>query len=167
MSEGLIELNRLVLEEFDQRHPDYPKHLTKPLKKYSDSSANNLTQSIIKFLSLKGHLCERVNSTGRPLDNRKVVTNVIGQQKVIGSLTWIPGTAMKGTADVSAIINGVSIRIEIKHGKDRQSNFQKEYQRSVEASGGVYLIVRSFQEFFKWYNSHIENLQRRITNNEN
>ncbi len=59
---------------------------------------------------------------------------------------------MKGTADISATINGRSVKIEIKM-KDKQSEVQREYQRRIEAAGGVYLIVRSFAEFMTWYNT--------------
>ncbi len=32
-----------------------------------------------------------------------------------------------------------------------QSEYQKQTQKEVEASGGVYLIVSSFDGFMEWY----------------
>jgi hypothetical protein len=64
---------------------------------------------------------------------------------------WTPGQSTKGTADISATIRGRSVKIEIKYGKDRQSDVQKQYQASIERAGGVYIIVRDFDSFVEWY----------------
>jgi hypothetical protein len=66
---------------------------------------------------------------------------------------WTPGQSTKGTADISATIRGRSVKIEIKYGKDRQSDAQKEYQAAIERAGGVYIIVRDFDSFVEWYES--------------
>ena len=58
----------------------------------------------------------------------------------------------KGTADVSATIQGKSVKIEIKIGKDRQSEEQKKYQQQIIKAGGYYFIATSFDEFIIWYN---------------
>ena len=64
---------------------------------------------------------------------------------------WTPGQSTKGTADISATIRGRSVKIEIKWKNDRQSDVQKEYQASIERAGGVYIIVRTFDDFVEWY----------------
>ena len=84
---------------------------------------------------------------GRMIDNTKVVTDALGNQRRIGSMTYIPTTGTKGSADVSATIQGRSVKIEVKI-KDRQSEAQKEYQQRIETAGGVYWLVRSFDEFY-------------------
>ena len=38
------------------------------------------------------------------------------------------------------------MKIEVKFGSDRQSEHQKEYQKAIEAAGGVYLIARTFEQ---------------------
>ncbi len=43
------------------------------------------------------------------------------------------------------------VAIEVKIGKDRQSDSQKEYQRKVEKAGGIYIIIGTFDEFIKHY----------------
>jgi hypothetical protein len=59
----------------------------------------------------------------------------------------------RGTADISATIHGKSVKIEIKVGKDRQSEAQKRYQEQVERAGGVYIVIRDFDQFEAWYNA--------------
>ena len=70
---------------------------------------------------------------------------------MIGSLTWRKGGSTVGSADISATIKGRSVKIEVKIGKDRQSEAQKAYQREVEAAGGLYYIAHDFTSFVKWY----------------
>lgn len=127
--------------------PDYA--IPKP--KYTDNSANALTKSIIAWIELNGYQAERINNTGRYVDNKKTVKNIMGQSITIGSGQYIPGTGTKGTADISAIIKGKSIKIEVKYGKDRQSKAQKEYQATIERSGGVYFIAKDFESFYNFY----------------
>lgn len=127
--------------------PDYA--IPKP--KYTDNSANNLTKSIIAWIELNGYQAERISSTGRYVDNKKTVKNIMGQSITIGSGQYIPGSGTKGTADISATIKGKSIKIEVKYGKDRQSDVQKQYQASIERSGGVYFIAKTFEEFYNFY----------------
>lgn len=127
--------------------PDYA--IPKP--KFTDNSANALTKSIIAWIELNGYQAERINNTGRYVDNKKTVKNIMGQSITIGSGQYIPGTGTKGTADISATIKGKSIKIEVKFGKDRQSEAQKEYQATIEKSGGVYFIAKDFESFYNFY----------------
>jgi hypothetical protein len=92
---------------------------------------------------------------GRPIDNRKQVTDVIGRTKTIGSMTWGKSTATKGSADISATILGRSVKIEVKIGRDRQSDDQKIYQEAIERSGGHYWIVKNFDDFYKKYENFL------------
>ena len=56
-----------------------------------------------------------------------------------------------GSADISATIEGRSVKIEIKVGSDRQSEAQKRYQQQVENAGGTYFIATSFEQFEDWF----------------
>ena len=127
-----------------------------PKPKFSDSSANNLTKSIIKYIELMGYQAERISNTGRYIDNKKLVKNIQGQTKQIGSGQYIPGTGTNGTADISATIKGKSIKIEVKYGKDRQSDAQKEYQQAIERSGGVYFIAKDFESFYNFFQTILQ-----------
>jgi len=149
--EGLKELKMIALDENRRRFPNLPES-ARYIKPYTDKTANGLTRAIIDFLRLSGSQSERINSTGRPIDNTKVITDVLGSKRRIGSMRWIPGTGQKGTADISATIKGRAVKIEIKM-KDRQSEDQKAYQLQVERAGGLYWLVRSFDEFITLYNT--------------
>jgi len=147
---GLAQLKELSLAHSRTRYPDLPEY-ARCTRSYNDRTANGLTKCIIDFLTFSGWQAERINSTGRPIDNTKIITDVLGSKRRIGSMKWIPGTGTKGTADISATINGRSCKIEVKM-KDRQSEDQKRYEEQVIRAGGLYWIVRSFEEFLNKYN---------------
>ena len=147
-------MNDLYKLHTKKNHPNYPEKYI-GVYRISDNSTNGLTRCVIDFLTFNGWQAERISSTGRYIDKRKKVTDVVGRTAVIGSGEWIPGTGTKGTADISATINGRSVKIEIKFEKDRQSDAQKRYEDSIVSAGGVYLIVRNFDDFLEWYNLFI------------
>jgi hypothetical protein len=141
------------------KHAKYPSMPYINATKYSDSTANGLTKAIKDFLNLSGHQAERVSSMGRTLDNRKTVQDVLGRNIRVGSTQYIPGTSTNGTADISAIIHGRSVKIEVKIGKDRQSDAQRQYEEDVTRAGGVYFIARNFDEFIEWYDEFIAQIK--------
>lgn len=147
---ALQHLRALSIEQQAKRYPNVPSYALTS-KKYTDKTANGLTCCIIDFLRYTGCQAERINNTGRMIDERKIVTNVIGTYKTVGSVKWVYGTGTRGTADISATINGKSVKIEVKIGRDIQSEHQKQYQRSIEQSGGLYFIAKDFQHFIDWY----------------
>jgi hypothetical protein len=154
----LDRLKHLKQESMLESYPSVPKYaLSAP--KYEDKTANGLTKCIIEFLQLSNHQAERINTMGRPIDNRKQVTDVIGRTKTIGSMTWGKSTATKGSADISATIQGRSVKIEVKIGKDRQSQDQKIYQENIEKSGGKYWIAKNFDDFIKKYDDFLDSLK--------
>jgi hypothetical protein len=88
-------LKQLKQESMLKSYPNVPKYaISAP--KYEDKTANGLTKCVKEFLELSGHQAERINTMGRPIDNRKQVTDVIGRTKTIGSMTWGKSTATKG-----------------------------------------------------------------------
>jgi hypothetical protein len=156
----LDRLKKLKLNESIKKRPNVPLYaLESALPKYTDKTANGLTRCILDFLELCDYQVERINTMGRPIDNRKQVTDVIGRTKTIGSMTWGKSTATKGSADISATIQGKSVKIEVKIGKDRQSQDQKNYQAKIEKSGGQYWIAKNFDDFIKKYDDFLESLK--------
>jgi hypothetical protein len=143
-------LNQLRASEINSRCPNVPEFAI-PLKYYSDKTSNGLTRCIIDYVIYNGGQAERISSEGRVIDTRKSYTNVIGQVKTIGSIKRIKTSAQRGTADISACVNGLSLKVEVKIGRDRQSEVQKAYQKSIEKAGGFYFIAKTFQEFYDWY----------------
>ena len=139
-----------------QRNPSFPQHCI-PVQKYNDDSANALTKSIIDFLTFSGFQAERINTMGKRIDKTKTVDTVLGKRQ-IGGVSWIKGTGTKGSADISATIKGRSVKIEVKYGKDRQSEYQKEYQQAIETAGGVYVIAKDFDSWYVWFNQFVKQL---------
>ena len=143
---------------FRAAHPGYPMHL--PMKcNITPNSTNGLEKCIVWWIRSHGWQAERVKVMGRPIDNRKTVTDVVGIQRTIGSVQYIKSTGQKGSADISATIPlkvsngyGVKCAIEVKWGKDRIRPDQLEYKRQIEAAGGVYIIVKTWDDFLAWFN---------------
>lgn len=153
--------NRLVelaLEANRKRYPNFPEH-ARPQPKYSEKNANSLTKCVIDFINLSGYQAERINNIARKVGRSKVVTDVVGLSRKIGSERYVKSQMTAGTADISATIHGRSVKIEVKFGKDRQSEAQKNYQKSVEAAGGVYILVKGFDSFVEWFDDFIEKVK--------
>ena len=147
--QALIELKKKNWKKENPNRPDY----LMPSFKYDECTANGLTSCIIDFLNVTdGCHAERISNEGRTIDTRKTVTNVVGQVRQIGSIKRIKSSMQLGTADISATILGRSVKIEVKIGKDRQSDDQKKYQKQIENARGYYVIARDFQSFFDWFN---------------
>lgn len=151
-------LKTMAVEKAKNRHSSVPEY-ARPKPKYDDKTSNGLTKCIIDWINFNGYQAERINSMGRPIDNRKSVTDVLGNTRTVGSIKWVKGQSQNGTSDISATIKGRSVKIEVKclgTGDRYQSQEQKEYQKSVERAGGVYIIARTFQGFMNWYDKFID-----------
>lgn len=118
------------------------------VKPYTDTTANGLTRCIEDFIN---HLpdgigeASRINSTGTP------------RQMSDGKIKWSKSNTRKGIADIRATVKGRSISIEIKIGKDKQSEAQIKEQERIVRSGGVYIIAKSFPDFLdQWANEGFE-----------
>ena len=127
----------LVHEEKLKKHPAIPGHAV-PKTRFKDSTTNGLTQAVIKFLEYKGHYCSRIQSQGQ-------YNPTLGR--------WTKSTVKRGIGDALTVIGGRTVMLEFKVGRDRQSQHQKKTQREVEASGGIYLIVKSYDQFMEFYNT--------------
>jgi hypothetical protein len=149
-----------LLADNRRKYPNTPDHC-RPQLAFSDASANALTQATIHFLRAEGHQAERISTTGRQIDGKKRVRDILGHDYTIGGTQWIPGTGTPGSADISATIGGQSVKIEIKYGKDRQSEAQKAYQRNVEDAGGVYWLIRTLDELLTKYDQLMEEITTR------
>lgn len=130
-----------------QMRPDYV-----PVTKFSDKTANGLEKCIVAYINLNGGIAERRANTGRYIDDSKVITDVSGFSRRLGTGKYIPGTGRNGTADCSGIYKGKPIAIEVKIGKDRQSEAQKKYQQDFEKVGGIYIIAKTFTQFVEELN---------------
>lgn len=148
-------LKALQLEDLKHKYPTVPESYI-PLTDWNDNSANALTKCVIAWITYMGGQAERISSQGQYREGKKIPvgTGSLAHTKQLPG-KWTPGQSTKGTADISCTIRGRSVKIEIKYGKDRQSDVQKEYQASIERAGGVYIIVRTFDEFVEWYQKFV------------
>jgi len=149
-------LKALELEILKDKSTMNPRYLEDLLTDWNDNSANALTKCIIHFLTYSGFQAERINTMGVYREGKKIQ---VGENTRQLKGKYTPSTGTKGSADISATIRGRSVKIEVKYGKDRQSEVQKRYQESVEAAGGTYFIARNFDEFIIFYNNFISCLQ--------
>jgi len=154
-SEGLEQLRALALAHSRTLHPTLPES-ARSTRTYNDRTSNGCCLCIIDFLHFSGQQAERVSVTGRYIDKSKTVKDTLGFTRRIGSGQWIKSSMQPGTADLSATINGRSVKIEIKIGRDKQSEFQKRYQQQIEQAGGLYWLCHNFDEFLNYHNELIK-----------
>jgi len=129
--DSIRELERL---HFECKRAKYPNNPYPVRTLFRDDSANGLTKCIVTWLELHGHFAGRINTTGI-YDAR--------------FNKYRPSGARRGMADVTAVINGRHVSIEVKYGRDRISPDQLRVKNEVEAAGGVYIIASTFDNFLE------------------
>ena len=146
-----------MMEQLKQKYPNMPEAYI-PKTDWTDNSANALTKCVIAWIQFMGGQAERISSQGQYREGAKIPvgSGIMAHTKQLPG-KWTPGQSTKGTADISATIRGRSVKIEIKQ-KDKQSEAQKQYQQAIENAGGVYIIVRNFDDFVIWYNDFISKI---------
>lgn len=124
----------LRIQYFEKHCPEVCRDHGIPKKIFKVDSANALTSTIIEFLKYSGCIAYRQGNEGRVRNGR-----------------FIPANNKRGIADISAIIKGQSVQIEIKYKNDRPSTYQLAEQKRVEQAGGIYVFIRSMEAFTLWY----------------
>jgi len=132
-SEAVRELERLATAEAKAKHPG---NLYIINRTFRDDRANNLTRCVVEYIRLKGGFASRINVQGT--FNRQLNK-------------YIPSTSRRGLADIMGTFRGKSLHVEIKVGKDKQSEDQKKVEAEVTRSGGLYFIARDFKSFKQWF----------------
>ena len=149
-------LKALELEILKDKSTMNPRYLQDLLTDWNDNSANSLTKSIEFYINANGFQAERINTMGVYREGKKIQ---VGENTRQLKGKWTPSTSTKGSADISATIRGRSVKIEVKYGKDKQSEVQKRYQESIELAGGTYFIARNFDEFIIFYNNFLADIK--------
>jgi len=135
--EAVKELERLAFEAACADHPNVPRNVIAP-RIFRDDTAGGLSKCVVADITLKGGFATRVNSMGVYRASLKKFT-FSGQKKGVG--------------DVIGTYKGLSIQVEIKIGRDQQSEHQKKVQQEHEAAGGLYYLARNFTDFKTWFDS--------------
>ncbi len=147
-------IQALEWDHLKAKHPLVPEHCLAKTA-WSDKTANGLTKMIVSFIQMSGYQAERINTMGTYRAAKKY-TNMDGVTRTVGKGSWTRSGSTPGSADISATIKGRSVKIEVKIGRDSQSQLQKAYQETVENAGGTYIIAKDFDQFIEWYDSYME-----------
>lgn len=140
--QSIKELERIAFDHHYRESSLPPQYRTK--FHFRDDSANELTKSILKYLQVNGAFATRLNSTGIYRADLK---------------KFVPNTQRKGLADILCTYKGISIQIEVKHGKDRMSSYQLQVKDDFEQSGGLFYVARDFTTFKQWFDESFLNKQ--------
>ena len=138
----LSELTKLAMMHKIAKHPMIPLHALPPVRPFSDKKSNELTRAIVEFIRLTGHYADRINNTG-------IYDSKTGR--------WRKGGTRKGISDIIAnkMIEhdgrkfSIMVAIEVKVGRDKMSDYQLKVQAEVQNSGGVYIIAKTWEQFFE------------------
>lgn len=137
-------------EEYTRwKYPSLPDYaICFPTRKYPTKTTNGITKIISTYMYYKGWHCERFNNMGVMIDNTTTVIDVLGFKQTIGIVKWRKGTGKNGTADLSANIDGKTVKIEIKNEatRDRMSPDQFRYKNIIETTGGIYKVITTTVE---------------------
>lgn len=145
----LKDLTQAKVKHDKKDHPNVPDYAI-PKKTFTDKTAGGLQIAIKAFCDLYGIFCQRTGSEGRYRPGETVV-DVIGRTRQMKG-TWLPGNN-QGQGDMMIVYKGVYISVEVKIGKDRQSDVQKKFENDLNRSGGNYIIVRSWEDFYTKFRS--------------
>jgi hypothetical protein len=132
----------------NEKYGNIPDH-ARPNKKFSDAGANELTKSILAYFELKKWKAYRQNSEGRFIQGREY-TDWMGRSRQEKGMYIPRSKSNKGAGDISCLIPpfGRRLEVEVKFGKDKQSPDQKSFQKEIEDMGGIYIIVKTWEDFF-------------------
>ena len=136
-TQAQLELLNMKDKDGREKYPSVPEY-ARPKPTYKTSDANGLTKAIIDFIDLSGGWATRISTEGRYIES-------LGKR--------IPSSVKKGTADIHAVWKGSHLSIEVKIGKDKQSDEQKEIQTAITKAGGHYYIAKDFESFHAWITS--------------
>lgn len=134
-SAALQHLSDLDWQDKRRRYKSVPDFAI-PRRRFSDKTANDLTKAIIRYVDLMGGYATRIQSQGQYNDRLK---------------RWTKGTTRKGTADIHAVVNGLHLSIEVKIGRDRMSQAQRQTAEQISRAGGRYFVAGDFQSFYNWF----------------
>ena len=121
------------------------------------ATTNNITRGVINFLTVRGHYAFRVNTTGIWDPTKQILrrsTTPAGASDVVACLK-LPAPYMVKTAEGHKYLTaGLFLAVEIKNKftRDKMRPDQEVFAANVRAAGGIYLVVKRYEDFIAWYN---------------
>lgn len=157
------ELRALKLADIKKRAPGFYEASggdKMKLKGWNDKSTNGLTKALLDYLTLKGFYATRINVQGQPRITKIPKYSLLsGQIEHTEKVNYTKSTTKKGTPDINSIVMGIPLLIEVKCGKDRMRDEQREQQRDITRAGGVYYIAKDMESFLYWFKREFGNLK--------
>ena len=149
-----LRLNKLK-ERFSDRDEEWINKFwyDAAIKYKKGKSAPGVEKNIVAYLNESGFQAEKRAVMGRQVTGKDIHTP-LGVIK--GKTTYIPSTGTKGSADISAVVFGIAVLIEVKFGKDRQSEHQKKYEQAINEAGGFYFIAHDEDDFLVKFKQLLE-----------
>lgn len=141
MVRTLKELNLFKKAQNQKLYPNLPASAVVQ-GRFKDSSANELTKAIIyHFEEVLGGLALRINNTGiyDPRTKRFRASHT-----------------RKGIPDIICVLDSSFIGVEVKYGKDRLSQHQKQMKLDIEAAGGFYMVAKTFEQYVDTLNTYLD-----------
>lgn len=136
--------------------PTYVKDHGFLATKFPKAEETNGLQMFVKnFCIWNGHFANRINTQGQ----FRVEKVKLAFGNFRNNVSWTPSTTRKGTADTDINLKhskfkfGIPVKAEIKAGKDRQRDEQKEFEQWVTETGAIYIIVDSPETWLKFYDN--------------
>lgn len=156
--ENKIRIQKDYKNFYNKKYPSLPDYAI-PKRVFSDANTKSLTNAVVDFLNFNGHHASEQRTTGTRIDKTKIVEDCLGRKRTIGSVHWANSQDEVGRADIIAkiMVNfkgrliPIAVEIEIKFGRDFQSEKQKNFQNKLENMGAIYIIVKTFDQFIIWY----------------
>ncbi len=126
--------NEYNAHKYDSK-PNFPEY-ARVKTTFRDDTANGLAQLIKMHGVWNNYFVGRVNTTG-------VYDPKTGKFRYTG--------ARKGMADLSVLIDGKPVQVEIKTGNDKPRTDQLQTAAEYEKAGGRYVFVHNFAEWLQVY----------------
>jgi hypothetical protein len=106
--------------------------------------ANRITKNVL----------QRICNQPRGWAYRNNTTGIWDAEKQV----YRKNAGQNGIPDVVGVVRGFFLAVEVKAGKDRQTDVQRICQQDIECARGVYFLVRSTDEFLKLFDEWLKTL---------
>lgn len=121
--------------------------------------ANGLRKLCCSYMKWTGHHLEPTNNMGRPIEKFAPKFNVFSGkvEKIPIGFDWQKGAGINGSSDCKGHFNSknhkfpIPVYLEVKIGRDRQSDDQIKYEKIITDTGALYQVVKIPEDFFTFY----------------
>lgn len=125
------------------------------------TGTNGLRRAIINYMVWSGHHLEATNTMGRPIQKFAPKFNLLSGkvENIPTGIEWQKGSGIVGSSDAKGHLKhpnhkfAIPLYVEIKYGKDKQSDEQIKYEDAINSTGGIYLIAKNIDQFFNDYDN--------------